>query len=456
MLHLVHQMLRLMLGTIAASCALASGCRHHFGQGGVPGHSTRAKQDDMERHRPIHPVSEDDSCSFMSYGVHVPATISNPSASMLPQVAHQAEIEEEAEFSDSESGSSTSESAWHATMIFTMSQPSRVLQLNAVNPNLRIQQIARAYQWPVHQVYANYAVPQPPQDLVDQGLQATLVQRHDELPDGSKLQLTLLDIEYHPVPPSWEVDRSRYPRYFPNRLTSRQFLENLELTRYCDHTDLPCLVWVNHVLWSLHDHTPKNVQHGSYFRVAIPPCGEQSCASTRYMAMGMHLGLSPHECETDYARLMSDDAIDAIFLLQRHRRVSGTTAIDPAHTTEAHRHKKRYRPHSSCRGLRGYGKVSPTTAFAQHLCRVEVGSAIGVAFSAEIIALNDLSSRGSDESGVSLQHEVAAVRKQTFPETIAMLPFQIPCCTHAGRKHPRCQTPRMETTLGYQNVSGGT
>jgi len=174
------------------------------------------------------------------------------------------------------------------------------------------------------------------------------------------------------------------------------------------------------------------------------------------MAMGMHLGLSPHECETDYARLMSDDAIDAIFLLQRHRRVSGTTAIDPAHTTEAHRHKKRYRPHSSCRGLRGYGKVSPTTAFAQHLCRVEVGSAIGVAFSAEIIALNDLSSRGSDESGVSLQHEVAAVRKQTFPETIAMLPFQIPCCTHAGRKHPRCQTPRMETTLGYQNVSGGT
>ena len=155
-------MLRLMLGTIAASCALASGCRHHFGQGGVPGQSTRAKQDDMERHRPIHPVSEDDSCSFMSYGVHVPATISNPSASMLPQVAHQAEIEEEAEFSDSESDSSTSESAWHATMIFTISQPSRVLQLNAVNPNCvhdwRIQMALKFGQgW--HQP--------PPEDMTD-------------------------------------------------------------------------------------------------------------------------------------------------------------------------------------------------------------------------------------------------------------------------------------------------
>ena len=46
----------------------------------------------------------------------------------------------------------------------------------------------------------------------------------------------------------WEVDRSRYPRYFPSRLTSRQLIENLEIARYCDHTDLPCLVWVDHIV----------------------------------------------------------------------------------------------------------------------------------------------------------------------------------------------------------------
>ena len=82
------------------------------------------------------------------------------------------------------------------------------------------------------------------------------------LPEGSRNDMCMFffpeEVNFCRV---WEVDRSRYPRYFPSRLTSRQLrqlIENLEIARYCDHTDLPCLVWVDHIVEPFGQHTKAN------------------------------------------------------------------------------------------------------------------------------------------------------------------------------------------------------
>ena len=188
--------------------------------------------------------ADDDTIVLMSFGMHLPETPTNPAASSLHHAARQGDELPEDLTSDTESNSSE-DLARHETQVFTVSLPARIVQLNQINPNLRKQQIARACNWPLQQVYADYFVLHRPRDLEDRMLHVRLIQRQGELPTDSDLQLLLVDIEYHPVPPSWEIDRSRYPRYFPPSMTSRQLLEQLEIARYCDHVILPCLVWLD-------------------------------------------------------------------------------------------------------------------------------------------------------------------------------------------------------------------
>lgn len=382
--------------------------------------------------------ADDDTIVLMSFGMHLPETPTNPAASSLHHAARQGDELPEDLTSDTESNSSE-DLAWHETQVFTVSLPARIVQLNQINPNLRKQQIARACNWPLQQVYADYFVLHRPRDLEDRMLHVRLIQRQGELPTDSDLQLLLVDIEYHPVPPSWEIDRSRYPRYFPPSMTSRQLLEQLEIARYCDHVILPCLVWLDKQLRSLSDVALQQLQHGQYIRVAVPPSDGQAQATTRYVAMGMQLGMSQQECITDYSQLMAEDAIDSMFLLQvYHAHIHDDRSPPVAHIPSGNRHT-----HDA-------DDLLLSNLHTPKACLLE-SSTLPLVFAVPTNAGPVQVRCTTPRIEATLGHHNASPAQQPTDHTHGMSTNAIPLF-HAGPMHQRCMTPRIKATLGYHNA----
>lgn len=106
--------------------------------------------------------------------------------------------------------------------------------------------------------------------------------------------------------------------------------------------------------------------------------------------MGMHLGLSPQECVADYTRLMSDDAIEATFMLQRYSIATGPKVQSRRITQVTSQSSHGKPPQPSPTGDQGTtcatAHASVTAAVMCHTCSVEPTGSDSVRATARAIA----------------------------------------------------------------------
>ena len=99
--------------------------------------------------------------------------------------------------------------------------------------------------------------------------------RHvNDIQEGSHHKLILVDVEFHPPAPSWNVELTRTAIYASPIISAKQFIRAMYLDTYCQYARLPCLQWRNGVLLI-----------GDYIRLAIlPPNPEHEATGTRCTA----------------------------------------------------------------------------------------------------------------------------------------------------------------------------
>eukprot|EP00435_Cladocopium_sp_Y103_P041613 s1445_g11.t1 len=155
-----------------------------------------------------------------------------------------------------------------------------------------INDIARCFAQHVDQVVdaheLNVVLPDLPA-----GAAVALVQLfHDILP-GRQACLTLLDVELHghKIEPHYHtgpfVQRSVLAT--PPRVTRNGLLALANLDQYCAMETGRCLLFLNHQRWPDYDELPRDLSHGDYIRIAVPPSESYTCATDqllRYVQRG--------------------------------------------------------------------------------------------------------------------------------------------------------------------------
>eukprot|EP00435_Cladocopium_sp_Y103_P021131 s702_g5.t1 len=104
---------------------------------------------------------------------------------------------------------------------------------------------------------------------------ALIVQVVDDVAPGLPDQLWLLDVFVH----QHELQGTRAPRVFHDRrvirstpsLTRSMVLQLAHLDDYCEFVQNRCLVKINGVLWPLQDVAYRQITHGHYLQIIVPP-----------------------------------------------------------------------------------------------------------------------------------------------------------------------------------------
>lgn len=205
-------------------------------------------------------------------------------------VRQHEEVDLPHESSDSES--SSSDPNWQETVLFSPVCEPVTRQLLIPSARTRRYQIARAFGWDPNIVDFEVLVHTRPSDLLERHLYARLVGRVDDLPTNSNLQLVLIDVVFHPQPPSWESSTVRKAMYVLPTLTVRQFIKAMFLQRYCNHGRLPCIVLHNQVVWPQDQNRAHDIHTGDYFVFHVPPPSQEiGSLPTRCVAVAMHQGI---------------------------------------------------------------------------------------------------------------------------------------------------------------------
>ena len=96
-----------------------------------------------------------------------------------------------------------------------------------------------------------------------------IVHCHDDIAIGSDDQIAILDLLVYDHGNSWQTDRRTL--LVPSSATRQQILALARVDRYCQQVADRCIVQHNHQLWKLQDSVPRELQHGAYFRIHVPP-----------------------------------------------------------------------------------------------------------------------------------------------------------------------------------------
>ena len=148
--------------------------------------------------------------------------------------------------------------------------------------------ISRACNWHVDDLVAIHHVASPPEDLEDIDIYVVIPQHHNDLRHGDVKVLVLVDIEFH-EDTSFSLFTSREARAVPKLITRHNMLTYMDVDQYCGWKDDSCLVWVNRRIWAIQDKANKQLNHGDFLRIALPPAHQryQCEASTREIAHQM-------------------------------------------------------------------------------------------------------------------------------------------------------------------------
>ena len=121
--------------------------------------------------------------------------------------------------------------------------------------------------WAIHEVQASPVGAVPDTATV-------IVQFAEDLPLGATDKLVLLDIEEHRHP-DVAIGQitpfvSRRVKRMPNLLTRQQLISRAHVALACERLR-DCLVYVDNSNWNRQDLTLKQLEHGMYLRIVIPP-----------------------------------------------------------------------------------------------------------------------------------------------------------------------------------------
>ena len=146
-----------------------------------------------------------------------------------------------------------------------------------------------------------HSMPVPPRDLRERGMRAFLAQHRADLPCGSRLAFVLIDVDFHPQPPSWDVVRARCPTYVPTVLSRHQILRAMDVYLYAQFVQDTCLVWHNEELIHQDQGLYARIYHGDYLRIALPPpLVPMPNVPTRCIARLLQMGVADCDIEAFY------------------------------------------------------------------------------------------------------------------------------------------------------------
>ena len=142
-----------------------------------------------------------------------------------------------------------------------------------------------------------YEVLPYPGDTPD-GVTPIIVHLFDDVAVGQPAKLVLLDVELHGH--SFEVNYAVGPTTtrsvvrLPERCNRHSVLLAANVDLYCRQEADVCFVWHGHTRWADDDHRIRQLQHGEYFRVAVPPTSRFLCSTVEAVALSQQ-GLSDQE-----------------------------------------------------------------------------------------------------------------------------------------------------------------
>ena len=125
---------------------------------------------------------------------------------------------------------------------------------------------------------------------------------HDIAP-GSTEKLILVDVELHDpdrthdVPKAPAVSRAIY-KVVPT-LVRQHILHLTHTAAYCDWHEKDCLVFQNHALWHKQDQGPRQIKHGMYIRVIVPPPPSPQWEISKAI-QAFHDAVATFECPAAY------------------------------------------------------------------------------------------------------------------------------------------------------------
>lgn len=196
------------------------------------------------------------------------------SQSLEPPQHSQDQPDEDDDPEEESSSSQQSESDMHGVHIFRLGHPPDFGRLRWDTVEHVLTDAARAIQVPVQQCRCYHYLQCLPDDHSEHE-EAIILQHVHDIAPGSTEKLILVDIELHGSMSSSQATVA--PRVTRNvhktvpTLLRSQLLLLARVAAYCEWSATDCLVFCNRVIWAKNDHGPRRIEHGTYFRILIPP-----------------------------------------------------------------------------------------------------------------------------------------------------------------------------------------
>ena len=250
-----------------------------------------------------------DETTLLAAGAHARAPPAPRAIANMQHVAVQpddpmqvADPDEDAVASSSSDVETASEDKdWYPVTIFGLHRDVGEGQACWRNHNAYRFNVARIMRLRDEDILQIFHVPWPPANLRAAGRQALIIQRRDELPEGSMHKYVLIDVEFHPHRPSVMVEYVRAAYLVPEVFTRSNLLDFMGLTPFCKINHHRCLVWRNQQLINLQDLGQIRPLHGDFFRIVVPPPpGNMQCVPTRVAARIAQSGIPGQQIQRYY------------------------------------------------------------------------------------------------------------------------------------------------------------
>ena len=178
-----------------------------------------------------------------------------------------------------EEGEMRSESSLHSSdlslLIYRLGGPDAHGFTEGTTYTAMLNAAIRACRLPRSLVRCFHHLAVTPIGVADPHETAIILQTVDDIDAGSNEKLVLVDVEvhYHPLGNGLVVPsaNSRKVLRVNPHLHREQLLLLLGLHEYCSVESDRCIILLNYRIWSLHDRRVLDIQHGTYFRVQVPP-----------------------------------------------------------------------------------------------------------------------------------------------------------------------------------------
>eukprot|EP00435_Cladocopium_sp_Y103_P011810 s1660_g3.t1 len=123
--------------------------------------------------------------------------------------------------------------------------------------------------------YVGFHYPQVRLQGHQRGEEAIILQHVQDVPLGSYEKLAIVDLELHsnqlrngiPAPPSI----TRNVHKLPHQIARRHLLISAKIDFYCTWMEDQCIVILNDVLWHPREQGLRQIDHGAYVRILVPP-----------------------------------------------------------------------------------------------------------------------------------------------------------------------------------------